>query len=257
MYALNEVKGMRLKMKLYHGSPISGLKEIKVNDSTQTGKCVYAATRHIYAVIFAAIKLMNPLITPKFIGVKKYEESNLMSDLRLIERQSGDLDRLKGKKVSIYVLDDKNFNLPREHDEMYEITSYQDAKVLEELVIEDLYEYLRKIGITMVEYKDRGKYGIPTNDDYFIVGILKTYSWKIRSGEEKEIIRANSKLDEYCEYRPDFREKLLYLKGIVDNLDDQEKDIFLENLWIKEKNDFNIDIINEYSNYILKNKKFR
>ena len=244
-------------MKLYHGSPISGLKEIKVNDSTQTGRCVYAATRQIYAIIFAAIKLMNPLITPKFIGVKKYEESNLMSDLCLIERQLGDLDRIKGKKVSIYVLDDKNFNLPREHDEMYERTSYQNVRVLEEFVIEDIYEYLRKIGITMVEYKDRGKYGIPTNDDYFIVGILKTYSWIIKSGEENEIIRANRKLDEYYEYRPDFKEKILYLKNIIDNLDDNERDFFIKNLWSNEKNDFNTDIINEYSNYILKNRKIR
>lgn len=49
-------------MELYHGSPISGLKEIIAKESTQQGECVYAATKPIYAAIFAGVNgILFPL----------------------------------------------------------------------------------------------------------------------------------------------------------------------------------------------------
>lgn len=65
-------------MEVYHGSPVLGLKEIITNESTQQGRCVYAATKPLYAAIFASINGM--LIPPKIGGFNKEK-------IYMIERQ--------------------------------------------------------------------------------------------------------------------------------------------------------------------------
>lgn len=229
-------------MEVYHGSPISGLKEIIARESTQQGKCVYAATELIYAVMFGGINgmLVPPKISPKL--------------KIMVERQLNQFDKLKNKKISVYVLDGKNFNLPREHDEEYERTANEDQKVIKEIIIDDVYKYLKENNVEFVEYKDRIKYGIPSNDEFYIRGILKTYLWKIKGREEKNILFGNKHIEIYCNEFPHFSEKIYYLKNIIDNLDDELASDFIENLWNNDKNDFNYEIINEYVNYIEKNK---
>ena len=137
-------------MELYHGSPISGLKEIEAKESTQQGKCVYAATKPIYAAIFASINGM--IISPK---IKGFDEEKIL----IIERQENSFDRMKKKKISIYVLDGSEFNLPRKHDEQIERTANRNQKVLKEIIIDDVYEYLKDNNVEFIEYKDRTKYG--------------------------------------------------------------------------------------------------
>lgn len=231
-------------MELYHGSPILGLKEIEAKESTQQGKCVYAAIKPIYAAIFAGINGM--LVPPRIIGLN--EEKILM-----IERQENSFDKMRNKKISIYVLDGTNFNPPREHDEQIERTSNESQRVLREIIIDDVYEYLKENNVEFIEYKDRAKYGIPSNDEYLIQGILKTYLWKIEGRDNNNLLFGNKHIEIYCKEFPNFKEKILYLKNIIDNLDDNLASEFIKKLWDNDKNDFNYEIINEYNSYIERN----
>lgn len=237
-------------MELYHGSPIQGLKEIKPNESTQKGNCVYAAVHPMYSAVFAAINAMNTPITPKVLGWKQLEESNFSSGLTVVEREAGSLDRIKGKKISIYVLDGSEFNPPREHDEKYERTASGPQKVLREIVIDDIYTFLKNNNVNLVEYKDREKYGIPANDDHLLKGILKTYLWKRQTWDENEIIRANEQIEMISNYRNDFKDKINILKLIVDNLTKEENEIFLDSIWDENNNCLNQKIIIDYYDYV-------
>ena len=228
-------------MEVYHGSPIVGLKEITTNESTQQGKCVYATTKPLYAAIFASINGM--LVSPKIIGFNKEK-------IFMVERQKGSFDSLKNKRVSIYILDGNNFNSPREHDEEFERTANCDQKVLDEIVIDDIYEYLKEHNVLFIEYKDRMKYGIPINDEYLIQGILKTYLWKIEGRKEEDILLGNKHIELYCKEFPDFSEKIYDFKNIVDNLNDIKAGEFVKNLWDNKSQDFNYELIEEYTNYI-------
>lgn len=230
-------------MELYHGSPVSGLKEIIAKESTQQGKCVYAATKPIYSAIFAGVNGM--IVSPKISGLNQEE-------IFMIERQKNTFDKLKNKKISIYVLDGNNFNPPRKHDEQIERTANENQKVLKEIIIEDVYEYLKENNVKFIEYKDRTKYGIPSNDDYLIQGILKTYLWKIEGREEEHILFGNKYIETYCKEFPNFKDKIIFFKNIIDNIDDNLANDFIKNLWDNDKNDFNYEIINEYSSYIEK-----
>lgn len=231
-------------VNVYHGSPISGLKEIIAKESTQQGKCVYASTKLLYAAIFGGI---NGMIVPPKIG--GFNEEKIF----MIERQENSFDKLKNKRISIYVLDGNNFNLPREHDEQIERTANENQSVLKEIIIDDVYEYLKENNVEFIEYKDRTKYGIPNNDTYLIQGILKTYLWKIEGRAEKDILFGNKHIEIYCEEFPNFREKIIYLKNIIDNLDDDLAGDFIKKMWNSDKDDFNYELINEYISYIQHN----
>ena len=231
-------------MELYHGSPISGLKEIIAKESTQQGKCVYAATKPIYAAIFAGVNGM--LVPPKIVGLNQEE-------IFMIERQPNSLDKMKNKKISIYVLDGNNFNSPREHDKQIERTANENQKVLKEITIDDVYEHLKENNVKFIEYEDRTKYGIPSNDEYLIQGILKTYLWKIEGRKDDNILFGSKHIETYCKEFPKFKDKIIFLKNIIDNVDDNLATDFIKNLWDNDKNDFNYEIINEYTSYIEKN----
>ena len=152
-------------------------------------------------------------VPPKIIGLGGEK-------IIIIERQEHSFDKMKNKKISIYVLS--------------------------EIIINDVYNYFKENNVELVEYKDRTKYGIPSNDEYLIQGILKTYLWKIQGRESKNILFGNNHIKIYCEEFPKFKVKIIYLKNIIDNLDDDLVSDFIKELWDSSKNDFNYEIINEY-----------
>jgi hypothetical protein len=183
--------------KLYHGSHVQGLKEIQPKESENGQSYVYAVSTLPFALIFS-VQVRNTFIaswgrlgdnTPYFC-----------------EKRPGAFDLFyKGKKSSIYILDSKNF-FQKENMWKEEYVSKEIEKVLEEIKVEDVKEYLldieKKGEFKFIPYKDREKY-FPNIDEDAMRSAMKMIE---KYGEEK-MLKAIEK------WRPDLlKEVKLQLK---------------------------------------------
>ncbi|MBD3329274.1 hypothetical protein GF357_02155 [Candidatus Dojkabacteria bacterium] len=145
-------------MKVYHSSHIKGLKKLEPKESTHGEKWVYA-TKDIPT-------------SAMFIG-KNYDLINQIGTWKgvpsIYERFKGALKyAYKGQSGSIYVLDGKTFEEGKTSWSA-EVISTQPVEVIEEIHIEDAYEYLQKLHnegkIKIYEYPNTPRGGLENKED--------------------------------------------------------------------------------------------
>lgn len=178
--------------KLYHGSHIQGLKEITPKESGWDKSYVYAISTLPFALIFS-VQVRNTFIA----GWGRLKDNTPS----FCEKRPGAFDLFyKGKKSSIYVLDSKNF-FQKENMWKEEYVSEKTERVLEEIRVEDVKEYLldleRKGEFKFIPYKDRKEY-FPDIDGKAIQDAMKMIE---KYGEER-ILKAIKK------WRPDILEEI-------------------------------------------------
>jgi hypothetical protein len=138
---------------LYHGSSISGLKELKPNKAGHNKPYVYATDKLSLSCIFCA----SPRSSLEY---RMGEDEN--ETLIFCERFEGIFDKYyKNLSASIYVLDDKEFeHLDNIHPREKVCSKVTD--VVEEIVIEDMKQYLLDMAdrgeIILVPYEKRLEY---------------------------------------------------------------------------------------------------
>ena len=154
--------------KLYHGSNIPNLKTIVPNRSGY----VHTTTELVFALIFSSRERNS--LNAKW-GMN---EDNIPY---FCEKMEGIFDRLfKNKSSHIYILDKKDF-FPNDRTWKYEYLSNKEEKVIEELVINDIRDYLlnmEKEGkFQLIKYKDRKKYfpNIDNEDIKIALDLAKKY----------------------------------------------------------------------------------
>ena len=229
-------------MPIYHGSPIHGLKTIEKRISTQKDSFVYGTDNMLYAVMFGAMKLCYD-VSP-IIPLAKFSKPTL------IERFPYSLDYLKGKQLSVYVLNENNFNSFDNHSagDSIEKRASGDQNVVKEIVIDDVYEYMKNNGVNLVNFENRQEYGIPEDFKYVIQGVMKTYLWKIEDKTEENIINAKNHIEMYKKGLPQYSELLDKLVNIVDGMDIDEAKEFVNQIYDKNINEFNEELINSKIN---------
>ena len=178
--------------KLYHGSHVQGLKEIKPKESGHGEQYVYAISTLPFALIFS-VPVRNTFIA----SWGRLKDSTPY----FCEKKLGAFDLFyNGKQSSIYVLNSKNF-FQKENMWKEEYVSKEIEKVLEEIKVEDVKEYLLKLdkegSFKFILYKDRKKY-FPNIDQDAIKDAMKMIE---KYGEEK-MLKAIKK------WRPDILEEV-------------------------------------------------
>lgn len=233
---------------IYHGSVFKGLKEIVPNVSTQKGAYVYGTKNMIYAAIFAIIRCTDKPFPPKF-GINP-------NNIYLAEKFEGQFKSIENISASIYVLDDKDFKSFDNHSEGDDVELRADCvqEVREEIVIENVFDYLKENGVTLYKYSDREKVGIPKGDKYFVRGILKTYLWKIEDRDDDSLRNGD-------EFLKDIKNKFSKYNDLVDKFVEMIKVLpnnyakyFIENIYDYNSDDFNNKVIQEMEEYIKLNK---
>jgi hypothetical protein len=123
---------MSVMANLYHGSSKGSLKIIEPNNSGY----VFATSELAFSLIFSS-RERNSLIARW--GMNK---ENIPYFCERVENIFNTLH--KGKSAYIYVLDDKNF-FQNDRTWKYEFISEKEEKVLEEIYVEDIGQYLLKM----------------------------------------------------------------------------------------------------------------
>lgn len=229
---------------IYHESIQSGLKFIEPRVSTQKGAYVYGTTNMVYAAIFAVIQQTDKPFPPKF-GINP-------SNIYLAERFENQFKSIENIKASIYVLDENNFSSFDNHsagDEV-ELRASGIQEVKKEIIIENVIDYLKENGVTFYKYKDREKVGIPKSDKYFVQGILKTYLWKIEDRDEVGLKLGNEFLDDVKGKFYKYNDLLDSFSKIIRVLSNDEANWFIDNMYDKSKDKFNMEVINQTNEYV-------
>lgn len=118
---------------VYHGSPYSGLKELKIKKGSHNLECVYATSNPAVPIIF-----MGKGRGDLDISISVDEEGQVV----LTERREGVFEEIyKGKSGYLYTLSGENF---KHYDFLWppEVISMQNELVLSEEKIDDIYERL-------------------------------------------------------------------------------------------------------------------
>lgn len=194
---------------IYHGSTISDLKVIEAKESTQKGAYVYGTTNMVTAAMFAIVPKTGKPFPPKLY---------LRPDHQMMaERFENQFANLENTAVSIYILDEQNFSSFKDEvsghssGDDIELRTLGNQEVKAEIKIDNVLEFLRNNGVTLIEYKDREKVGIPKSDKYFVKGILTTYLWKIEGRQEEDFIRGE-------EFLTDMKAKFSKYNDLLDSL---------------------------------------
>ncbi|KUK77297.1 MAG: hypothetical protein XD93_0416 [candidate division WS6 bacterium 34_10] len=177
--------------KLYHGSNLPDLDVIIPNRSGY----VHATSELAFALIFSS-RERNSLIAKWGMG-----KNNIPY---FCERVRDIFNTLySGQSSYIYVLDDTNF-FQKDKTWRYEYISDKEAKVLDQIVVGDIKEYLldmQKNGeFQLIRYEDRKKY-FPNIDDetvQIVLSIAKKY------GKDRAVNDCNK-------WRPDILEEVKLL----------------------------------------------
>lgn len=135
---------------VYHGSYISGLKEIKRSKSTHGKEWVYATSSKVIATIFSSERHSDLYYSLSGNGKD--------SKITLVERKEGMFKDIFNVSGYIYTLDAKNF-LENQTGWNAEVVSNHDEKVLHEEKIDNIYNELltqsKKGNINLYLYPDR------------------------------------------------------------------------------------------------------
>lgn len=136
--------------QVYHGSHISGLKEIKKSKSTHNKEWVYATYSKVIALIFSSERHSDLYYSLSGNGRD--------SKVTLVERKEGMFKDIFNTSGSIYTLDAKNF-LENQTGWNAEIVSNHNEKVLYEEKIDNVYNELliqaKKGNINLYLYPNR------------------------------------------------------------------------------------------------------
>ncbi len=155
--------------KVYHVSPVAGIKVLEPRVSTHGKAYVYGSTNLPFTLIFGSKKLKGDLDGP--YGV--FTNSGLPF---IIEAYEGAIEKLfKGESCSIYELDPTDFESGKTGFGG-EIVSEKPVKILKETRVEDIYELLLK-------YEKQGKIKI------FRYSNDKEYQTYIRSHIKDRLMR--------------------------------------------------------------------
>lgn len=153
IYAANYVISNIIKettQQVYHGSHISGLKEIKKSKSTHNKEWVYATYSKVIALIFSSERHSDLYYSLSGNGRD--------SKVTLVERKEGMFKDIFNTSGSIYTLDAKNF-LENQTGWNAEIVSNHNEKVLYEEKIDNVYNELliqaKKGNINLYLYPNR------------------------------------------------------------------------------------------------------
>lgn len=232
---------------IYHGSTIQNLKIIEPKESTQKGSYVYGTPNMITAAIFAiAQRTGKPF--PPLCRLKPGHQS-------MAERFENQFASLENMPISIYELEEKNFKSfkdnPSGHSSGDEIELRAEGaqSIKKEIKIDNVLEFLRNNGVTLYEYKDREKVGIPKSNKYFIKGIFTTYLWKIEGRTIEDFKRGEIHLETYKKELPEFSELIDEIKNIVIKLSEEESVEFIKNIYNSETDTFNKEIIEKTKEY--------
>lgn len=233
---------------IYHGSIVQNLKEITPKESTQKGEFVYGTPDIVTAVIFA-VAMHSGKTFPPLIKLQPGHQV-------IAEKFENQIQAFNNMPVSIYVLDEKNFKSfkdePTGHSsgDHIELRAEGIQKVKEEIKIDNALEFLKNNGVTLVEYKDREKVGIPKSDKYLIQGILKTYLWKIEGRQEEDYKRGDIFLEQTLNSFPKYKELTYDLIELIKKLPEKEAIGFVKNIYNKETDTFNKEAIKQAEIYL-------
>lgn len=226
---------------IYHGSTIPDLKVIKARESTQKGTYVYGTPNMITAAIFAIAQKTGKPYSPKL----KLEPGHQS----IAERFENQFASLENMKISIYIMDEKNFK-PFEDETSghsagndIELRAEDSQKVKGEIKIDNVLEFLKNNGVTFYEYKDREKIGIPKTDKYFVQGALNTYLWKIEGRTNEDLIRGEIYLNQFKENFPQYNELVDSLKNMILLLSEEKSKEFVKKFYNKDKDCFDNEFI--------------
>lgn len=226
---------------IYHGSSIPNLTEIEARESTQKESYVYGTTNIVYAAIFSILQRTDKPYPLKF-GFKDKAPY-------IAERFEGQLDSIKNIKSSIYVLDDRDFVSFNNHSagDSIELRANKSQKVLQEIKIDNVIDFLKKKGVIFYSYAEREKVGIPKGDKYFVKGMLKTYLWKIEGREDEDFYRGKEHIEYFKKYFPKYREFVDYLVYIINNLNEEDGVMFVEKFYNSKTDEFDKDVIRDFA----------
>lgn len=217
---------------IYHGSTIPNLKYIEPKESTQKGQYVYGTPNLVYAAIFSIIQKTDKPCPPKF----GWPDTGIY----LAERFENQFQSLQNTKVSIYILDERNFANFDNHSAGNNIEKRAKGpqKVLQEIKIPNILDFLNQNNVTLYEYKDRAKVGIPLTDKYLPPAILKTYLWKIEGRTEEDYARGRQHIEAYGKQLPHYKGILDAYAQILNFLSDEVALQFINIIYDKEKDIF-------------------
>ena len=233
--------------KIFHGSTISGLKEIEARKSSQKGSYVYGTPNLLYAAIFSILQRTDKPFPPKF-GWRDGE-------LYIVERFPNQFASISNVSSSIYILDKNYFHKFDDHSESedIEVRAEGNQKIIDEIKIPNVLEYIKKNGVKLYSYEEREKFGIPHDDKYMVQGILKTYLWKIEDESEEGKLQGKEQIEQVKRTWGKYSDIIDSLVTIVDNLPKEERQQFVSSVYDAKNERFNQDIINRATDIMKKN----
>ena len=243
---LSKLKNSSQNM-IFHGSPVSNLKEIEARESTQKGSYVYGTPNLLYAAIFSAIQQTNKPFPLKF-GWRDGE-------IYIVERFPHQLESISNVSSSIYILNRGNFHPFDDHSESesIEVRAEGNQKVIDELKVSNVLEFIKKNGVKLYSYDEREKFGIPRDDKYMVQGVLKTYLWKIEDESEEGRLQGKKQIENVKQTWGKYNDIIDYFVTIVDQLPKEERQSFVSNVYDVKKEKFNMDEIHRAESVIKKN----
>lgn len=232
---------------IFHGSSVSNLKEIEARESTQKGSYVYGTPNLLYAAIFSAIQQTNKPFPLKF-GWRDGE-------IYIVERFPHQLESISNVSSSIYILNRDNFHPFDDHSESesIEVRAEGNQKVIDELKVSNVLEFIKKNGVKLYSYDQREKFGIPRDDKYMVQGVLKTYLWKVEDESEEGKVQGKKQIDSVKQTWGKYNDIIDYFVTIIDHLPKEERQSFVSNVYDVKKENFNMDEIHRAESVIKKN----
>ena len=196
-------------MNLYRGTKISGLKEMKPRLVNHGEPLVYATTDIVEAIIYS-VKGGNL----NYTNLYGYDDDGKRC---LIERKEGTLKDVFSTSGRYYILDDSTFF---KHEVLgvgdNEYVSREKVKVLDEIVIPNVYDYLceqERKGIIKIYYYPNRPLAYPDDDGDLIECAICMYLNGEDSMKSFELLE---------KYHPELHDRIIITKDYL-NRTDKEK----------------------------------
>lgn len=221
---------------LFYASQTQNLKEIKKGEKvyTKLSNCILKNAYNICS---------GKGIDPKS-GIE-YEPETGKSTYVLIERYNGQFAQLNCN-LSIYAISLKNNNI----DKDYLLTN--DASILNEVKISDLYEYLqmmKNVELVSDDYYNKYAYDTPFDNR----DIIKEYFIKIiKEQDNKKRVKLIKNIQVLL---PDQDKIIKKIYKLISKMDTEDALIFINSIFTKKENSLDYSLIKkENDKHSLKNK---